>query len=204
MIDEPPDMPLSLEEYTLLPLTSPADQPKSQAFQDNRELVKEYQELAASGEAPHGYRPPNLACTFEKPEHRLLLYLKAQGYSNREVAQKTGYTEAWVSQITRQPWFLKRLLTEVRAAGREGLQKFMQVQAEESLYKVVQLRETAKSEVVQLGAAINLLDRFFGKPIQRTEVKMETTQVTKKYENLQAELADLEAQERELLAKTKT
>src|SRR5215470_4080270 len=39
----------------------------------------------------------NFAIIYEKPEHRLIVYLKARGLSNQEVAEKTGYTQSWVS-----------------------------------------------------------------------------------------------------------
>src|SRR5262245_42118388 len=41
-------------------------------------------------------RPPNLRILHEKPEHRVLVFLKAQGLSNTEIAQRTGYQIAWV------------------------------------------------------------------------------------------------------------
>ena len=53
-------------------------------------------------------REPNLAIMHEKPEHRLLLWMKAQGASNREIAYQSGYTEAWLSQLFRQPWAQSR------------------------------------------------------------------------------------------------
>lgn len=167
-----------------------------QLFANNPDLVSEYASLQTNGEALHGQRPPNLAITHEKPEHYIIVFLKANGYSNREVAAKTGYSEPWVSQICRQPWFLKKLMLELRTAGRDATSKFLEVQKDDSLIKLVVLRDGAKSEAVQLAATNSLLDRFLGKPVQKTEVKLEgTANVVHRHEELREELSDLDRRE---------
>jgi hypothetical protein len=119
--------------------------------------------------------------------------------SNAEVARRSGYTQAWVSQIVRQPWFQKRLLSELRATGREGMVDFLRVQLDDSFLRLVELRDNAKSEQVQAVCAMNIIDRVLGKPVQRSEVTLEsTTRKVDRVESIREELTTLEAQEREL------
>jgi len=129
-------------------------------------------ELAESSNKLYNTRLPNLAIIHEKPEHRLIAFFKAQGRTNREVAKLLDYTEPWVSQITRQPWFQRRLM-DALDAGNDRVQEFLGTQLEPTILQVVHLRDHAQSENVQLGACIHLLDRFLGKPVVKMETKFE-------------------------------
>jgi hypothetical protein len=185
-------------ELELLPAPSVAN---PQLFCNKPDLVAEYVSLSDGEDVLHATRPPNLGITHEKAEHRLILYLKLEGFSNREVAARTGYTESWVSQVTRQPWFQKRLLVELNANGRTGLTEYLQVQVNDSFVKIVELRDGAKSETVQAACAMNIIDRVLGKPVQRSEVKMETSRKVDQVEDIRAAVDVLNAREKELLLK---
>jgi hypothetical protein len=185
-------------ELELLPAPSVANK---QLFQNQPELVAEYVSLSDGEDVLHATRPPNLGITHEKAEHRLILYLKLEGFSNREVAARTGYTESWVSQVTRQPWFQKRLLVELNTNGRTGLTEYLKVQVEDSFVKIVELRDGAKSETVQAACAMNIIDRVLGKPVQRSEVKMETSRKVDQVEDIRAAVDALNEREKELLVK---
>lgn len=177
----------------------PRPEPNRQLFKNNEAAVDEYLKMVAEGDVLHGQRPPNQAIVHEKPEHFVIVFLKAKGHSNREVAEKTGYTEAWVSQICRQPWFMKKLMQELRTAGRSGVQEFLDSTVEDTLIKLVQLRDGAKTEAVQLAAAVDLANRALGKPIQRTiEIKVPAKGVIDRYESMQHELDELKTRESEL------
>jgi len=112
---------------------------------------------------------PNLAILKEKPEHRMIVYLKAQGLSNNEIAERTGYTYPWVSQITRQPWFKQRLVAEMKESGRDSIQDMLKVTAADSVQTLIELRDTSDSPAVRKAAASDLLDRYLGKPTMRVE-----------------------------------
>lgn len=119
---------------------------------------------------------PNLAILDEKPEHRLIVYLKAQGFSNKEVSDKTGYTQAWVSQITRQPWFRLRLVQELREAGIDQVQLVLKGNALDSIFTLVELRDDLQApKAVRKAAADSLLDRYLGKPMQRISEEKDRT-----------------------------
>lgn len=109
-------------------------------------------------------RPPNFAIISEKPEHRLIVYLKARGMSNKEVAEKTGYTQAWVSQIVRQPWFRLRLVTELKEAGLDKVAKLLESSAFDSVYTLIEIRDDEEApRAVRRACADSLLDRWLGK-----------------------------------------
>lgn len=176
----------------------PPRQPNPQLFENNVGLMNEYAQLQAEG-GLHGQRPPNLAIVHQKPEHYVIVFLKGKGCNNREIAAKTGYTESWVSQITRQPWFVRELLKEIRSTGRDGMEELIRLQCEDSLLRVSELANTAKSEAVKLAANITLINRHLGTPTQHAEVKVsKDVSIVTRHESLQEELAELERQEKEL------
>jgi hypothetical protein len=117
----------------------------------------------------YGAKDPNLAILREKPEHRLILLLKVKGFSNREIARQLGFTDAWISQVVRQPWFQVELLKELRKIKGEIVDSIVRVEATNSIFKLIQLRDNARSEEVQKSSAIHLLDMHLGKPIQRSQ-----------------------------------
>jgi hypothetical protein len=139
---------------------------------------------------------PNLAILHERPWHRAVAYLVSQGATNREVAARFGKTEAWISQLTRQPWFQERVTRELKEAGVDQITALLKAETLPSIMKVVGLRDNAKSEAVQLSAAFNLIDRFCGKPTQKVESKatVDISATVEHVETIDRETAIIEAQ----------
>jgi predicted transcriptional regulator len=146
-------------------------------------------------------KSPNFAIQREKPEHRLAVILKAEGHSNREIARLLGYTEPWVSQILRQPWARKQVLSEINQGGKEAVQTLLEGSAVDSIYTVIELRDTAEEEGVRLRAAQDLLDRHLGKATQHVEARSTVQHISTEIGVLDDQLAKLEAEERRLLNK---
>jgi transcriptional regulator with XRE-family HTH domain len=188
-----------LEEVKILPPPL-ADPSVNKQLYANSPLAGSSVESAALNNPDGLFNPklPNLAIIHEKPEHRVILYMKAEGYTNSEVADRLGMSVAWISQVTRQPWFQLRLMEELKRAGRGGLMDFLKVQAESSLYTLVDLRDRAESEQVRATCAINLLDRFLGKPVQRSEVRMEVKKTAEEVQAIDVEWKRLEEEEQRL------
>ena len=111
-------------------------------------------------------RPPQQTVASEKPWHRLLLYFKAQGLSNKECARHLETSEQYVGQITRQPWFRKQLVDLIHSQGLTGVQNLIRGAAAESVLKLIDLRDNAKKEEVQRDCARELVDRYLGKSVQ--------------------------------------
>ena len=159
--------------------------------------------MAESGDQFYNNRDPNLAIQHEKPEHRIVIFLKAQGMSNREIAQRTKFTEPWVSQILRQPWARRKLIDEIARAGKEPLSALIECQATDSVFTLVELRDDPDVESsVRRAAADSLLDRFLGKPTQKVETKNTNINVAAKLEDVDRQLAEVEAEERRLVGET--
>jgi hypothetical protein len=102
----------------------------------------------------------------EQPWHRLLLYFKARGLSNVACAEKLGISKVYIGQVSRQPWFRQKLVRIMREEGLPGVQDMLRAACPESILKLVELRDGAKSEVVQANCAMDLINRYLGKAAQ--------------------------------------
>jgi len=145
----------------------------------------------------HNDKDPNLGIATERPEHRLIVYLKARGMSNQEIAQKTGYSYHWVCQIVRQPWFRERFVEETAAAGRDAVEDFLKGEVMECIETMVAIRDSSEKDAVRLAAANCILDRALGKPMQHTKTEVLTGNLDahKEMDQLETELRNLRAQQ---------
>ena len=147
-------------------------------------------------------KDPNLRLLHEKPEHRIAIMLKAQGKSNNEIADLTGYSVAWVSQIMRQPWAQERILQILKEAGSDVIGSLLASTAEDSIFQIVKLRDTSEDDAVKLRASQDLLDRYLGKPTQRVESNAQVTHFNGDVEKLEKDLADTEREINRLQGKS--
>lgn len=129
----------------------------------------------------------------EKPEHRIVLWMKAQGYSNREIAAATGYTPTHIGTITAQPWFRKKVAEIINSEGRDAVKVMLQGEVMPSIELLRTVRDdpTAKKSD-RVTAAKDLLDRFLGKPTVHVE-----TNNTSKVTSISADRARLEEEARQ-------
>jgi hypothetical protein len=176
-----------------------APKPNGQLFTQsplrNAQVTQDYY---LSGDKLEASKEPNLAILHEKPEHRLLVYLKAQGKSNRQCAELMGFTESWISQITRQPWFRKRLVETLSKHGGDAVEAVLKTEALASVETLIELRDNAKSDATKLAATNSLLDRIFGKPTQhiKTERMASPDNAQDEMSKIDKELAELRAQQK--------
>lgn len=110
-------------------------------------------------------RNPSIALLHEKPEHRAVVLLKADGYSNVEIANITGYTPEHVSTIVNQPWARKRIIEHqkenIGSTIRDKIEKVGQralAVLEESL------DDDSTPASVKASNAQYLVNRLLGKP----------------------------------------
>lgn len=115
----------------------------------------------------HNARDPYYHIQREKPEHRIVLYLKAEGYSHREIAEISGLTTVAISNIIRQPWAQEELLRIIQSHGEPAVETILKGEAVNSVFKLIELRDSGESpRETQRKAANDILDRLFGKPNQ--------------------------------------
>ncbi len=151
--------------------------------------------LFSSGDGKYLKNEPNLAILDEKPEHRLIVYLKAQGHSNKEIADRTGYTQPWISQLTRQPWFRLRLVQELKEAGQDAIDAVLKSSALDSVFTLIDLRDdNAAPKAVRAACANSILDRFRGKPVQTVQHEEKRLPKTSEISAIDHELAELDSQ----------
>lgn len=152
--------------------------------------------VEAYAQNPERLEGDTLPSTFilkEKPEHRIVIYLKAQGLSNKEIARRIGYQESWVAQILRQPWARARLVKEIGEQGRDAIASLLQGTVEDSLFTLIDIRDSKDAKAADRVAAANsLLDRFLGKPTQRVETKTEELGRVEDVAKLESEITLLE------------
>lgn len=113
----------------------------------------------------HNPADPRWTLKREKYEHRLIIYLKCQGFTNREISNKLGFSMYTVNNVIKQPWARAIILTEITKAGRDQVETILQGEALESVLKLVDIRDDEKApRETQRKAANDLLDRYMGKP----------------------------------------
>lgn len=140
----------------------------------------------------------NFSIREERPEHRIIAYMVSEGKSVKEIALLTGYSENWVRQIKRQPWFKERVVEILHEAGRDVVENFLQGEVLTSIETLVEIRDDADAKSATRVAAANaILDRALGKPTQY--IKSETQSkavgdVVQENERLERELASINEQ----------
>lgn len=110
----------------------------------------------------HNEKAPNIKIKHEKFAHRQLAYLIGSGRTQSECAIELGYTDAWVSQICRQPWFQDLVLEEITRTGRSVVDELIKNAAPGSVLTLLELRDSAQSETVRSSCAKELLNRYLG------------------------------------------
>jgi len=138
----------------------------------------------------------------ECPEHRIMIYLKAQGKSNGEIADATGYSPTSVSMILRLPWARERLLAIIREQGLPLVQQLLAGAAADSIMTLIAVRDDSKSRSTdKINASNSLLDRFLGKPLQKVETAEVKSFSGHDAAALDEELRLLEVEEKRLVGK---
>jgi hypothetical protein len=103
----------------------------------------------------------------EKWEHRCIALLKAQGFSNKEISEQTGYTPVSVSNILRQPWIRDLIMQEIKLAGRDAVQELLHASTYDSVTTLIEIRDNPDNSARdRMGASVNLLNRTYGMPNQ--------------------------------------
>jgi len=140
----------------------------------------------AAPDALHNAKQPNLTIISEKPEHRLIMYLKAQGMTNKEIFIHLGgdynngqpitgngtYSYPYLGQIIRQPWFQTGVVRLLNEAGKDVIEAKLEAECLPSLETAIAIRDSAEvPATVRLAAAKDIMDRFRGKAV--THIKSE-------------------------------
>ena len=111
----------------------------------------------------------------EKPEHRLMLWLSLQGHSPEQIAKQLGYHVVTVRLIRKQEWFRNAFVRLSAEFGKSAVQTFLEGEVLPALIRTAELALSADSDAVKLSANKELLDRYLGKSVAKTESKISST-----------------------------
>jgi hypothetical protein len=102
----------------------------------------------------------------EQVWHRMAAFMLVAGRTNSEIAMAAGVTPGEISLLKQQRWFQELCATIANEEGEEVL-GYLSSEAVASISKLVDLRDLAESESIQLAAARTLLEQAHGKPVQK-------------------------------------
>jgi hypothetical protein len=109
----------------------------------------------------------------ERFEHRLILWYKLQAFNNKETAALVGFTPQTVSNVTKQPWFQTAFVQLAAEMGKDAIDTFLEGTVMPALQRVADLSENGESDAIKLAASKEILDRYLGKSVAKTEIKSE-------------------------------
>lgn len=118
------------------------------------------------------YNPagPSYNVKRQRPEHLLMVMLKAQGMSYREIAQRTGFCDTAVQAILKQPWARQQVVFEMKKAGRDSIESILAGEVVDSILTLVEIRDNKESRAGdRRSAAEYLINRRLGVPKQSIE-----------------------------------
>ncbi len=118
---------------------------------------------------PGKYLPPG---TLQKlnSRHRLMVFMKANGTENAEVAHLMGMTRQHMDVIVQSPIFAKAVDDLQNEMGKPAVKAHIENLLPEAVNVIHNLMLTADSEQVRIKAAIEFLDRSLGRSVQKQEI----------------------------------
>lgn len=134
----------------------------------------------------------------DNPQARRILYLKAQGLSNNEIAKLEGVSYPWVSITIRQPWFQEELARILHVTGMDAVRKKAMAYGVTAMDTAFELMHDAASENVKAQCAFQLMKIGIGETqnIRTQEVHdLDPTQLAEEIARKEAELANIQGKE---------
>lgn len=111
----------------------------------------------------------------EKPEHRIMLWMRLQGHRPKDIASALGCSYQTVLNVSGQEWFKDAFVRLAGELGKDAAETFLRGEEIPTLTTLIELRDGAKNEGVRLAASNSLLDRIRGKPTVRVETKSQSS-----------------------------
>lgn len=128
-------------------------------------------EFAADVDTLFGTTPSYLVIKKERPEHRMMLWMRLQGQKPDEIAAALRVSKQTVYIVQKQPWFQDAFCKLSKEMGKDAVQAYLRGEVMPALERTIDLAKTADSDAVKLAANKEILDRFLGKSVVKAEVK---------------------------------
>jgi hypothetical protein len=118
-------------------------------------------------EAPalHGDWRPQRELSKERPYHRIMLYMKAQGASCKKIAEAMGMHASTVANTCSQSWFIKDLAQLLHASGKGNIDSLLKIMAEDAAQVAYEIMQTSASESMRAKSAFEILKLAQGSKI---------------------------------------
>lgn len=115
---------------------------------------------------------------YEKPWHRAAAYFWASGkMSLKAIAEACEVSYTSVLDLSKNAWFQETVNEIMRQNGAQDVMDLFKAEQFNSLVTLVELRDSPKAPAaVRRASAVDILDRYMGKPTQRVET-VDTTPV---------------------------
>lgn len=139
----------------------------------------------------HGDRVPDTSVCAERPIHRMMIWMHAQGAAVKDIATHTGYHDATVRNVLKQPWARQRLLQILKETGMDAVKHFLTHEVAPSLEVLREIRdgEIPGKTSDRAGAANSILDRALGKATVHIESSGTIKNVPADLQRLEADIA---------------
>lgn len=123
-------------------------------------------EATVSSSRLHGTPAPKFILEEERPWHRAAALMFAAGaVTEKEVAEAFGVSMPTIRNLIRQEWFQARVTQLMAEHGGRDIMTLFKAEAFNSLITLTELRDSAKApSAVRRAAAVDILDRAYGKP----------------------------------------
>lgn len=110
-------------------------------------------------------RKPQYEIKVERPEHRAICILAAQGLTSTEIAEQTGYTTACIQNVRKQEWAQSYIAHLMEKTGRKAVMSELQGAAKEAaelIIKSIRGELMGQKPADRCKDAHKLLDRLYG------------------------------------------
>ena len=141
-------------------------------------------------------RAPAYVLKAERPEHRVIIMLKAAGRTNVEIAEATGTTPVHVAHIVKQPWAVAQILEEIENAGRQPVIEMLQdASVTAAQFQIDLLNDKDANKETRRKASDSILDRVLGRANQPISVTDKVEPSNMSLEEINKRLAELHAKQ---------
>lgn len=114
-------------------------------------------------------RSPAYVLKAEKPEHRFICFLLAQGFTAKEISDEHGYTTAMIGYVAKQDWAKEFIVQAMAEVGGQGIVATLKEHAIKAALDMDELRLRAKAAnqlETERKICKDIMDRYYGQSAQ--------------------------------------
>lgn len=114
-----------------------------------------------------GAREPQYVLQQERPEHRVICYLSAEGNTITEIADKTGFSKVMIGYVLKQPWAQKLIAEVIKKHGGDAVEIALKGAAlDAAMHLINTFKDDKAPHNVRAMCAKETLDRVYGRSQQ--------------------------------------